>query len=64
MPNGVSRFVSKKRSRNLTAKKVVNAAHSDATSACPRTPSPAWPNRSGTFNTAAAPMIGVASRKP
>src|SRR5439155_616470 len=34
-----------------------------ATRACPRTPSPCEPNSSGSFRMAAAPMIGVASRK-
>ena len=46
------------------AKNVVAAAHSPATSAGPRTPSPAEPNSSGTFSTAAAKITGVASRKP
>jgi len=38
-------------------------AQSAPTSACPRTPSPFWPMRSGSLRRAAAPMIGVASRK-
>ena len=55
-------FVSKKRIRNRTDRYAVSAAQSDATSAWPRTPSPFGPRRSGIFSSAAAPMIGVASR--
>ena len=40
----------------------MNAAQAAATSAGPRTPSPSLPISSGSFSSAAAPMIGVASR--
>jgi YidC/Oxa1 family membrane protein insertase len=40
------------------------AAPSAPASAGPRTPFPSDPNSSGSFRTAAAPMIGVASRNP
>ncbi len=40
----------------------MNAEQIAPTNAGPRTPSPCDPNRSGSFKSAAAPMIGVASR--
>ena len=41
----------------------MSAEQSDPTSAGPRTPFPLEPSSSGSLSSAAAPMIGVASRK-
>src|SRR5450759_1887022 len=63
MAKGSRFLVSKNLSRNFVANHAPTAEQSAPTRNAPRASAMSWLNKFGNFRTAAAPMIGVASRK-